>query len=97
MASIVSVAEAKRRSSEIMSRVVYKGERFIIQRRGKTVAALVSPQDLERLEHGTSEPDGLLAAAGILSDSEAVEWDKIVEDIYRQHGESMGRKVNLSD
>jgi prevent-host-death family protein len=60
---IVSVAEAKKRLSELMSRVAYKGERFVIERRGRPMAALVSADDLRRLEERPPKPRGLLAAA----------------------------------
>ena len=75
MANVVGVGEAKRRLSEIMSRVLYKGERFIIQRRGKPMAALVSAEDLDRLEHLPLAPKGLLAAVAAWADfEELVGW-----------------------
>lgn len=45
----VSVADAKRRLSELISRAS-AGERFVIRRRDKPVAALVGTDDLARLE-----------------------------------------------
>ena len=54
MMNTVGVAEAKKRFSEIMSRVAYNGDRFIIERHGKPMAALVSPEDLERLNQSLS-------------------------------------------
>ena len=97
MANVVGVAETKRRFSELMGRVVSKGERFIIQRRGKSVAALVSSEDLERLEQEPSEPKGLLAAVGALSDFDEEEWDEIIRDIYRQREQAHHRPVDLGD
>ena len=47
MVDVLGVAEAKRRFSELMSRVEYRGERFIIQRHGRTMAALVPADDLD--------------------------------------------------
>lgn len=41
MAKIVSVAEAKKHLSDILGKVGYGGETFIIARRGKPVAKLV--------------------------------------------------------
>ena len=49
-----------------MSRVVYRGERFVIERRGKPMVALVSAEDLARLEQEPVAPGGLLAALGRL-------------------------------
>tara|TARA_B100001245_G_C22752387_1_gene364298 strand:+ start:81 stop:440 length:360 start_codon:yes stop_codon:yes gene_type:complete len=50
VANIKSVADAKKNLSELMSRAAYNNERFLIQRRGKPMAALVSIEDLTRLE-----------------------------------------------
>jgi prevent-host-death family protein len=46
----LSVVEAKRRFSELLNRVVYGHERIVISRRGKPVAAVVSLDELARLE-----------------------------------------------
>lgn len=46
----LSVVEAKRRFSELLNRVVYRHERIIISRRGQPVAAVVSLDELARLE-----------------------------------------------
>jgi prevent-host-death family protein len=45
----IKVAEAKSRFSELISRVV-AGERFIIQRRERPIAALIGMAELERIE-----------------------------------------------
>lgn len=67
MAKEIGVAEAKRKFSELLARAAYGGERFIIQRRGKPIAALIGLNDLSLIEEQAgqpSEPQGLLAAAG---------------------------------
>ncbi len=46
----VGTAEAKTHLSEYVNRVYYRGERIMIERHGKPVAALVSTEDLVRLE-----------------------------------------------
>jgi len=48
----INVAEAKSRFSELVSRAS-AGERFLIRRRERTVAVLVSPGEYERLERAT--------------------------------------------
>lgn len=45
-----AVADARRDLSDILNRVVYGGERVVITRHGKDVAAIVSSKDLEALE-----------------------------------------------
>ncbi len=93
MASVLGVGEAKKRLSELMSRVVYRGERFVIQRRGKAMAALVSAEDLARLEQEPVAPKGLLAAVGAWADFEEI--DQVVEGIYRQRRRARDRAVAL--
>jgi prevent-host-death family protein len=93
MTSVLGVAEAKKRLSELMSRVVYRGERFLIRRRGRPMAALVSADDLARLEQEPAAPRGLLAAVGAWGDFE--ELDEVVQEIYRQRERALDRAVAL--
>jgi len=91
--SILGVGEAKKRFSELMSRVAYKRERFLVERRGRPMVALVSVEDLERLEQEPVAPKGLLAAVGAWAGYE--ELDQVVENIYRQREEAQDRPVVL--
>lgn len=65
----------------------------MIERRGKPLAALVSVDDLARLEQeqaGAARPLGalgLVGAWGILSDEEI---DRMVADIYRERDRDAG-------
>ncbi|MGH8884356.1 MAG: type II toxin-antitoxin system Phd/YefM family antitoxin [Egibacteraceae bacterium] len=68
MVESLSVAEAKRRFSELIERVG-RGERFIVCRRGKPTVALVAPDRL-LAEAPRDPPLGLAAFAGALA-----EWD----------------------
>ncbi len=82
--TMIAVAEAKARFSELLDRV-RRGERFVVARHGRPVAALVPPGHVppER-----SAPVGLAALAGVLADWE--ELPAIVEEIYvarRQAGD----------
>ena len=95
MENVLSVANAKKHLSEIMSRVAYNNERFLIQRRGKPMAALVSAEDLARLEQEPKAGQGLLAAVGAWSEFD--ELDQMVEDIYKQRREALDREVNLDE
>ena len=91
MADTLGVAEAKRRFSELISRVEYRGERFIIQRHGRTMAALVPKEDLERLERQRPAREELMGAVGAWADFEGLE--DIVSDIYRQRQESFDERT----
>ena len=46
----INVADARKNFSELMAQVAYAGKRVIIERRGKPMMALVSIEDLWRLE-----------------------------------------------
>ena len=93
MSKTISVAEAKRRFSELMSRVVYAGERFVIERKGKPMIAVVGVEDLKRLEATpTKETKGLLAAVGAWEEFENL--DKIVAQIYKVRKKAKERKVS---
>lgn len=59
----INVIEAKSRFSELLSRVV-GGERFIIRRRKKPVAVLVSLAELERLEQAAQMAQNLAFSLG---------------------------------
>ena len=99
----VRVGEAKAKLSELMARAGYGGERFLIERRGKPLAALVGVGDLERLEEGREElvgpnhrPRGALALVGawegLIKDEEI---DAMMEDIYSARDLDSGRQVDL--
>ncbi len=51
----VGTYEAKTHLSEYLNRVRYGGERIVIERHGKPVAALVSTEDLARLESSAED------------------------------------------
>ena len=93
MAKKVSVAEAKRDFSELMSRVALKGERFIIERRGKAVAALVNVGDLETLQEARrrEESKGLLAAVAAWEDYTQLE--ELVVELYLAREKAKDRGV----
>jgi prevent-host-death family protein len=73
MTEVISVADAKRRFSELIERVG-RGEQFVVTRRGKPVLALLSPEGvLDQPEKPTKR--GMMAVWGILEGVEgAEEW-----------------------
>lgn len=93
MAKKVSVADAKRDFSELMSRVALKKERFVIERKGKAIAALINADDLEKLEtlpEGNGKK-GLLAAVGAWEDYPNL--DLFISNIYLTRQRSKDRRV----
>lgn len=67
----VSVAEAKSHLSELLAKSAYNNEKFIITRRNKPIAALVSLDDLRKIEQH-EERKGLAELSGKWSDFEEV-------------------------
>jgi prevent-host-death family protein len=53
----ISVANMRNDLAEALNRAAYGGERVVLERRGKPVAALVSMEDLELLEQLEDEAD----------------------------------------
>jgi len=81
----VGVAEAKAKFSELLGRVLHRGERIIVQRRGKPVAALVPIADLPRV-NGEPEHDWLDDIVGLCADCPEV-CDSIDQVVAERHKE----------
>jgi prevent-host-death family protein len=94
----VSAAQAKATLSTLLSEVAYGGRRVIIERHGKPVAALVSMEELERLEQAKGSMDKLpwpFALAGAWGDLSDEEIDSFVRDVYASRERDPGRPVEL--
>ena len=63
----MSIVEARNSLAEAINRVSYGGERVVFARRGKAVAALVSPEDLALLQR-MEDADDIRAAAKVLKE-----------------------------
>ena len=94
VSKVIGVAEVKRRFSETLTEISLKRERFIIQRRGKPVAAFVNLKDLEIIEkHGKSaDMKGLLAALAAWEDFDDI--DGFVQGIYNERLRATDRPIN---
>ena len=99
MAEKIRVTEAKAHLSALMARVGYGGERFVIERRGRPLAALVGVEDLERLEKersgAASQSLGAIALVGAWGEAEGRDLDAVLEEIYAERGRDTGRTVDL--
>ena len=89
----VSVVDAKSRLSELIAKSAYAHERFVITRRNKPVAALVSLDDLRVVEQ-YEERRGLASISGKWPEFEEVASSLGDIDLLRQKGGS-GRYVSL--
>ena len=100
MAERVSAAKAKAQLSTLMAEVAYGGKRFIIERRGKPLAALVSVEELEKLEQSqelSGQTDWTLSLVGAWSVLTDEEIDSFIEEIYSSREKDLGRPVELED
>src|SRR5262249_40153640 len=73
----LGIAEGKRDFSDVLGAVRHKGERFIIERRGTPVAAIVPVEDLARLE--SKKGGGVLTLVGAFDDAQ--ELPEILDEI----------------
>ena len=96
----VGVAEAKGTFSAMIEGVQHRGERYVIERHGKPAAALVSLDELERLEAQRPAPPGMTGGLGLigmwrgmLSDEEI---DDMVATIYAARENDVPREVDTS-
>lgn len=74
----MKVADIRNNLADAINRVAYAGERIPLERRGKTVAALVSVEDLELLQRFEDEAD-IKAARKALKEKGRVPLEKILE------------------
>jgi prevent-host-death family protein len=99
MTEKVRVTEAKAHFSALLARAGYGGERFLIERRGKPLAALVGVEDLRRLEteaRGVSpRPRGALALVGAWADVDERDIDEWLDEIYAARERDTGREIDL--
>ena len=83
----IPVSEFKNEIAETVNRVVYAGERVLLQRHGKDVAALVSMKELrvleeiEQMEDEIDVQEALKAIKEIKSGKDkVVAWDGVKKD-----------------
>jgi prevent-host-death family protein len=98
MTKRISAAQAKAQLSALVGRVAYRGEHYVIERRGKPLAALVSVDDLERLEQGcatSARPQGALAIVDACREVDDQDLDALVADIHSERARDSGRPVSL--
>jgi prevent-host-death family protein len=76
----LSASKAREEFAEVMNRAAYKGERTLLHRRGKDVAAIVPVADLVLLEQIEDRMD-LEAAREAMKEPRTVSWGKVKKDL----------------
>jgi len=77
----ISIAKIRDNLADALNRVAYGGERIVLQRRGKGVAALVSIEDLALLEELENKAD-IKAARKALKEKGGI----TLEQYKKKHG-----------
>lgn len=88
MTEMLGVAETKRRFAELIDRVL-DGERVVVTRRGRPVAALVPPSDAAAREPSTHL--GLAAFAGAMADWP--EFEEVMAEVVTSRRHARDRDV----
>ena len=88
----VSIAEAKSNFSEYVSRAAFMGERILLTKRGKPVAAIVSCNDFEKLK-SIKKSEGLKSIIGKWKDFEDIK--EHIEDSIKSREGNKNRDVSF--
>jgi prevent-host-death family protein len=76
----LSASKAREEFAEVVNRAAYKGERTLLHRRGKDVAAVVPVADMVLLEQIEDRMD-LEAAREAMKEPGTVSWEKVKKDL----------------
>lgn len=93
MAKVIGVAEVKKHFSEVMSEISNNKEFFIIKKKNKPMAAMVSMDDFMIIDacKKKTKGNGLLAAIGAWEDFK--ELEAFIEETYELRKKAKDRKT----
>lgn len=79
----LSTSQARSQFADVLERVAFKGERIVIERRGKVLGAVVSADDLAILERVRALEDeaDTVAARGARKEKGRIPWETIKRDL----------------
>ncbi len=82
----ISVTDARDEFAELVNRVAYGHERIVLARRGRSLAALVPPEDLALLEMLENEIDIASARAALAdpTNAEPLDWSAVRDRLGRR-------------
>jgi len=86
MAERMSASELRDDAADVLNRVAYRGERIILHRRGKDVAAIVPMEDLALLEELEDRRDAEAAEQAYREFREKGEPAATLEEVARELG-----------
>ena len=77
----IPISEAREHLADLGNRVSLRGERVVVERRGKNLFALVPVEDLELLERLEDETDIRLARKAMKEKGANIPWEKVKKDL----------------
>ena len=77
----ISTADARKKFANIINRVAFGKESFILTRRGEALAALVSVEDLKLLQEMEERKDIEDAWQARETKGETVSWEELKKDL----------------
>ena len=77
----ISIADARKKFANIINRVAFGKESFILTRRGEALAALVSVEDLKLLQEMEERKDIEDAWQARESREETVSWEELKKEL----------------
>lgn len=89
MSKAISLSEARTNLPELLNRVNYAKERFIVEKHGKPVAAVVPVADLAALESYEDEKESNQLRLAIQASKGVVPLAKVIEEYQKKHGISL--------
>ncbi len=76
----ISMSEIRLKLSELANRVIYGGERVVVEKNNKPAFALVSIEDMELLEKLEDEID-IKAAEEALKEDDFTPWQEVKKEL----------------
>ncbi len=81
MLTKISAADARKKFANIINRVAYGKESFVLTRRGEALAAIVSMEDLKLLQEIEEQMDIEDAWEAQNEPGEPISWEKLREEL----------------
>ena len=77
----LTTTEIRERLSEALNQAAYRGERIVLTRHGKDIAALISAEDLALLEELEDHLDNQAAREALAEKGKNVPWEKLKKEL----------------
>jgi len=77
----IPASEARRQFAEVVNKVAFGGERILLRRHGKDVAAIVPIEDLRLIEDLENRMDLDAARAALAEKAPRIKWERLKKDL----------------